>query len=101
MADPNDVHEIEACGKTWKLHYNNRAFREIENELKTPISKIEYGFHSTTVMLLAGLRVNHREATMIRADAIIDELGLEAVVDIVAPAVLDAAPFGPKSGDEQ
>lgn len=96
--DPMFIKEIKTEKLTYKLYYNNKAFRFLEREIGKPLSKIQEGINDLTYMLWAGLKHFHPEATIDTADEIIDEIGLDIVVEIVTSAIGDARPLVVKPG---
>lgn len=88
----NDRFDFEALGKTWSLIFNNRAWRNVEQrtgKYGSLLMSQEEGLSFTeyTILTLCGLAHRHPDITMDKVDEIIDDLGYEALLEIVKSAV--------------
>ena len=97
MPDPKGVIEIEALGRTWRLLFNNRAYRTMEKELGYELAKVREGVHEVTVLLWGGLLAHHPDATLQTADEIIDELGYETIAGVISEALQQSPPLARKT----
>lgn len=94
----NRATELKTSEKTYLLYYDNRAYRAFEKHALHGLAAMETdSVGELTLMLWAGLLRHQPEATMEIADSIIDDLGYEAVMEVMAPAMEQSPPFRKRS----
>lgn len=114
MDDPAKEYEVTALGRTWRIVYDNGAFRRLEEQLGVSVwdlfekvtgrsAESESGgglvrlrklsFSETTTLLWAGLLRHEPTVAMRMVDGIVDEIGYGATLDAIAPALVNARPF--------
>ncbi len=85
--------EFSAGGKKYKLFFDNRAFRTVEKSMGRPLSLMQDSVSDFTILLHAGLGRHHPELSADDVDEIINELGYDAMMEVLSEAIKESPPL--------
>lgn len=94
----NTATELKTSTETYRIYYDNKAFRWLEEKTGRPFLELNYkSMRDLTVLLWAGLLRYHPQATVETADEVLDALGYEEAMNVVVRAAEQSPPFRQKS----
>lgn len=90
----NTVRELNTSKGAYKIFYDNAAFRWLEEKTGKGFAALKYdSINEITLLLWASLLRHQPDTTIHTADEIIDDLGHEAVLEVLTEAFEDSPPF--------